>query len=898
MAVESEEILSKISDLINSKVDELSTNLNNFRQEASNNNQTLENTIGSIKSVIDEKLSKIDQISSEINSIQTSVQSVADNVSVTNNKIDNILSQQNQLQRTVDSVSQNIEKLSTVTSNQLTYLSNQSQNITEKVDKLSLQQERESRTAAVEGARGTVVVDSATGKTVSGVAAADATGSGEETKQSLIGSVLSGIKGILTSPLALGAALGAGALGTAAALRKEPPGTPQAGSDAEFNLPPPDTSGGGRTGGQREPGPTIDPGPTQKYDPNLKVPKSRQRRINNLDNNKEFTDAVKRISEKHNVTREDIYGIIQGESNYNPTLLSPGGGYGGLFQMGRGTLYGKQAWGRSYSSNEIRKLSPVQQILMYEKLLDEHKNRGWTGGREGLPLIQAAPASLSKNLDPNQDLGTVFRRYGVGQKYWRANPGWRSSPTGPITSKSISDYYYRRNRVNPLQRQETETAPPPDARREPPQRQETSGYEIPDNVSFSSQSVERRASNLNEETKQSLENFKRLAPSGAVVTSTYRSPRHPIERRKPRPGAHARGQAIDIRTRGVSKEDLQKTIQGLKRSGFNYILLEGDHIHAERRPRQEGFMIRNLRGGNPHISLSDAREAADQVKLNDAQRQPDAEKQPDAKTQQEQQGYKEERSRSILPYFGINPAYGDETGLSKKEVESRNEKYAEEQYQKSLQQFESSLGKDSLGDDTGTVYDPTSSEIPKYLENMGRAIGMPGDKDGKDIEGMIEKEQPLKPSALGKIEKKQPLLDFRGILRDPSDFGRMLGYERYVDKNRMEKLMEQSKMLQSMDDADLTPPNLTPPKTKDEMNKILDDILKRSRKVEEEAKKQAQQAPSQSQPVAGTLAGPRFYNNDISPPGQNKSGTGVNSAPPPPHKKPKSSEPDLNEIYT
>ena len=186
---------------------------------------------------------------------------MTDTVSATNNKIDNILSQQTQLQRTVDSVSQNIEKLSTVTSNQLTYLSNQSQNITEKIDKLSLQQEREARTAAVEGARGTVVVDPATGKTVSGVAAADATGSGEETKQSLIGSVLSGIKGILTSPLALGAALGAGALGTAAALRKEPPGTPQAGSDAELNIPR-DTSGSRRTGGQTDQGPSLSPSGT------------------------------------------------------------------------------------------------------------------------------------------------------------------------------------------------------------------------------------------------------------------------------------------------------------------------------------------------------------------------------------------------------------------------------------------------------------------------------------------------------------------------------------------------------------------------------------------------------------------------------------------------------------
>lgn len=94
-------------------------------------------------------------------------------------------------------------------------------------------------------------------------------------------------------------------------------------------------------------------------------------------------------------------------------------------------------------------------------------------------------------------------------------------------------------------------------------------------------------------------------------------------------------------------------------------------------------------------------------------------------------------------------------------------------------------------------------------------------------------------------------------------------------------------MLQSMDDVDLTSP-----KTKSEMEKYLDEILKRARKAEEEPKKQAQ---PRRQPVAGSLAGSGFFYNDISPPpGENKTGNGVNTAPPAPHK----SKLDLNEIYT
>jgi hypothetical protein len=142
----------------------------------------------------------------------------------------------------------------------------------------------------------------------------------------------------------------------------------------------------------------------------------------------------------------------------------------------------------------------------------------------------------------------------------------------------------------------------------------------------------------------------------------------------------------------------------------------------------------------------------------------------------------------------------------------------------------------------------------------------------------------------GRIEKKQPLLNFRGILRKPSALGRMLGYERYVDEKRMKELMEQSKMLQSMDDADLTPP-----KTESEMNKFFDDISKRAREAEEKAKKQQQQAQPQSLKVLGNLTGPEFFDPRTLAKFKGDN-TGVRSAPPPPHKKPKS--PDLYDIPT
>lgn len=139
---------------------------------------------------------------------------------------------------------------------------------------------------------------------------------------------------------------------------------------------------------------------------------------------------------------------------------------------------------------------------------------------------------------------------------------------------------------------------------------------------FSDQSVANRAGQLNPYMQGALNKFQEFAPQGTTVTSTFRGTDHPIESEKSRrgrsPGAHTRGAAIDVRTEGKSREELQQTIQALKRAGFTKILLEGNppHIHAEVNPGQS-FHVTNLGRGNPHIDLKSANEAASVVAFNE-----------------------------------------------------------------------------------------------------------------------------------------------------------------------------------------------------------------------------------------------------------------------------------------
>lgn len=140
-------------------------------------------------------------------------------------------------------------------------------------------------------------------------------------------------------------------------------------------------------------------------------------------------------------------------------------------------------------------------------------------------------------------------------------------------------------------------------------------------INYASESVRARADYLAPETSSALQRLNAFVP-GVKINSTYRSPQHEIEAKKIAqgrpPGMHTRGMAVDVGTQGKSREELAETIRGLKRAGFNNVLLEGDppHIHAEVRPGQN-FRITNLGNGHPDIPLDFAREAASSVRYMD-----------------------------------------------------------------------------------------------------------------------------------------------------------------------------------------------------------------------------------------------------------------------------------------
>ena len=66
-----------------------------------------------------------------------------------------------------------------------------------------------------------------------------------------------------------------------------------------------------------------------------------------------------------------------------------------------------------------------------------------------------------------------------------------------------------------------------------------------------------------------------------IITSGYRSPRHSIEKRKPKPGTHAQGIAADIRAlRGSQRYIIQKNAYEM---GFKGIGEHKSFIHVDDR---------------------------------------------------------------------------------------------------------------------------------------------------------------------------------------------------------------------------------------------------------------------------------------------------------------------------
>lgn len=74
-----------------------------------------------------------------------------------------------------------------------------------------------------------------------------------------------------------------------------------------------------------------------------------------------------------------------------------------------------------------------------------------------------------------------------------------------------------------------------------------------------------------------------------IITSGYRAPEHSIERKKPQPGRHTHGDAVDIALRGSEAFDLIATAIRLGFTGIGVSQKDGlaRFIHLDTRPHAQ-----------------------------------------------------------------------------------------------------------------------------------------------------------------------------------------------------------------------------------------------------------------------------------------------------------------------
>jgi hypothetical protein len=121
--------------------------------------------------------------------------------------------------------------------------------------------------------------------------------------------------------------------------------------------------------------------------------------------------------------RQELYDIINGESNFDPAAQNASGAQG-LFQFMPAT-----AGDLGYSRDQIARMNPTEQLGVYDEYLDF-----WDyNANNHLGVMQAAPAFADRSP------GAVI--YPTGSAAHAQNPGWRPAGGGNITVQSINDYY-------------------------------------------------------------------------------------------------------------------------------------------------------------------------------------------------------------------------------------------------------------------------------------------------------------------------------------------------------------------------------------------------------------------------------------------------------------------------
>ena len=146
-----------------------------------------------------------------------------------------------------------------------------------------------------------------------------------------------------------------------------------------------------------------------------------------LENDVSFTDKLKEMLDKYpGLIKDELYRVVQGESNFNTKALNSDSGATGLFQFIPGT-----AEFLGYTTGEIQNMNATEQLGVYDQYLTKFDYRGGDLG-----IMQAAPAYANKPKD--------YEVYAYGTKAWEQNKGWRDT-SGKITVESINDYYKNQN---------------------------------------------------------------------------------------------------------------------------------------------------------------------------------------------------------------------------------------------------------------------------------------------------------------------------------------------------------------------------------------------------------------------------------------------------------------------
>ena len=152
--------------------------------------------------------------------------------------------------------------------------------------------------------------------------------------------------------------------------------------------------------------------------------KSQSAMIEKFENDPEFQAAWERLKrDRPQVDKAEFYRVIYGESRGDHTIRNKTSGTVGLFQFTRGT-----AKGLGTSVEEIGRMTPAQQVDVYNKYLRSYKG----GGVGSLSVYGAAPSFAHRSDD------TVV--YKVGSKAWRINKAYRPADNGPITVGSLKRY--------------------------------------------------------------------------------------------------------------------------------------------------------------------------------------------------------------------------------------------------------------------------------------------------------------------------------------------------------------------------------------------------------------------------------------------------------------------------